>query len=42
MVLLVCMLPTSQEELAKILQLSDKELRSLLSVLRKKGLIAQA
>jgi hypothetical protein len=29
-------------ELAKLLQLQDKELKSLLRVLRKKGLVAQA
>lgn len=36
------MLPTTNAELTKLLQLSDKELKSLLRVLRKKGLIAQA
>jgi hypothetical protein len=29
-------------ELAKLLQLPDKELKSLLRMLRKKGLVAQA
>jgi hypothetical protein len=36
------MWPATNEEVAKILQLPDKELRSLLRILRKKGLIAQA
>jgi hypothetical protein len=37
----VCMFNTGIE-LAKLLQLQDKELKSLLRVLRKKGLVAQA
>lgn len=36
------MLPTTIIELTKLLALPDKELKSLLSILRKKGLVAQA
>jgi hypothetical protein len=42
MIPLGLMLPTMSIELAKLLHLSDTELRSLFRILRKKGLVAQA